>query len=282
MVADLTKGILKWKSRIEFDAVGSSSYYEELKGLPPLASHKKLTQAAIFNSTKYELLQVKKDILSIYEVVSRDIDEERNQMQQIELQLKKSLKKVEHSYKNVLKQRASTNCINGNDRLLANAEKKIGSLNEELACVNDIVSDIVNNLTALNANLPKKAQLLKDDSINVAHYPLLFDFLHKSFPKSIIATSEASIHENASPSPLLEHDELPAESINSFYGENELQSDSLAPLQTHDDNISSCKKILPPKFNTTSGPSIETNFENISADGLTYTKCSLKNSISLT
>lgn len=44
-------------------------------------------------------------------------------MQQIELQLKKSLKKVEHSYKNVLKQRASTNCINGNDRLLANAEK---------------------------------------------------------------------------------------------------------------------------------------------------------------
>ncbi|EGA83179.1 Vab2p [Saccharomyces cerevisiae VL3] len=248
MVADLTKGILKWKSRIEFDAVGSSSYYEELKGLPPLASHKKLTQAAIFNSTKYELLQVKKDILSIYEVVSRDIDEERNQMQQIELQLKKSLKKVEHSYKNVLKQRASTNCINGNDRLLANAEKKIGSLNEELACVNDIVSDIVNNLTALNANLPKKAQLLKDDSINVAHYPLLFDFLHKSCPKSIIATSEASIHENASPSPLLEHDELPAESINSFYGENELQSDSLAPLQTHDDNISSCKKNTTPKI----------------------------------
>ena len=103
MVADLTKGILKWKSKIEFDSVANSPFYEDLKSLPPLASYKKLTQAAIFNSTKYELLQVKKDILSIYEIVSGDIDKERNQMQQIELQLKKSLKKVEHSYKNVLK-----------------------------------------------------------------------------------------------------------------------------------------------------------------------------------
>lgn len=277
MVADLTKGILKRKSKIEFDAVANSPFYEDLKGLPPLASHKKLTQAAIFNSTKYELLQVKKDILSIYEIVSGDIDEERNQMQQIELQLKKSLKKVEHSYKNVLKQRVSTNCINGNDRLLTNAEKKIGSLNEELACVDGIVLDIVNNFVALDANLPKKAQLLKDDSINEAHYPLLFEFLHKT-----IIASEANVQENGSLSSLLEHDEVRSESINTCCEESEPQSDSFAPLQTHNDNASSSQKFLPPKFNTRSGPSIETNFENISADGLTYAKSSLKNSIPLT
>ncbi|CAI4038461.1 hypothetical protein SMKI_05G0720 [Saccharomyces mikatae IFO 1815] len=291
MVADLTKSILKWKPKIEFDAVASSSFYEDLKGLPPLSSHKKLTQAAIFNSTKHELLQVKKDILSIYQVVSKDIDEECNQMQLIELQLKKSLRKVEHIYRNVSKQRASTNCINGNDRLLTNAKKKIDSLNERLTSIDGTVTDIVNSFVALDANLPKKAQLLKNDSINEAHYPLLFDFLRKLSPNPIVAAGEADEtgatgatggQEDDLSSSFLEQDELRTDNLNTYGGKCESRNDSLAPFQFHNGNSSNSIRFLPPTINKRSGPSIETNFENISADGLTYTKHPLENSMSLT
>lgn len=282
MVADLTKGILKWKSKIEFDAVANSSFYQDLKDLPPLASHRKLTQAAIFSSTKYELLQVKEDILFIYEVVKKDTDEECNQMQQIEFHLKKSLKKVEHSYKSVSKQRASTGGINGNDCLLISAEKKICSLNEELARIDGIVKDIVSNFIALDANLPKKGQLLKNNSINEAHYPLLFDFLHIACPGATVIATEASVQGDDFTSSTSKHDESRKESVNTADGMNELRSDSFAFRPNHDGNVSSFKKFLPPTIKKRSGPSIETNFENVSADGLIHAKSSLKNSISLT
>ncbi|EJS44065.1 vab2p [Saccharomyces arboricola H-6] len=281
MVADLTKGILKWKSRMKFDAIANCPYYDDLKALPPLASHKKLTQAAIFNTTKYELLQVREDIVSIYEVVNKDTNEERNQMQQIELQLKKSLKKVERNYKSVLKQRASTSGVNGNDCLLINTEKKIDLLNGELTLVDSIVEDIVNSFIALDANLPKKAQLLKSDSINEAHYPLLFAFLYKACPEAIVPVTEASDQGDDLGASLLEHNELPRGSINSSDTRSELQNDSSVPL-LNGDAMPRFQKFLPPTFNKRSGPSIETNFENVSADGLMCTKYSLRDSISLT
>ncbi|CAI1945827.1 hypothetical protein SEUBUCD646_0E00750 [Saccharomyces eubayanus] len=282
MVANLAKGMLKWKSRTEFDTAANCSFYENLKALPPLASHKKLTRGAIFNSTKYELLQVKEDILSIYDVVNKDINEERNQMQQIEFQLKKSLKKVEHNYKKVLKQRASTSGINGNDCLLSNAEKKLVVLDGELARVDAMVEDIINIFIALNDKLPKKAQLLKNDSINEAHYPLLFDFLRKACPEAIVSATEIIVQEdnlNSSPS---EEGELLIESTDNIDGGRELRNNTPDSHSKDDGDIPKYQKFLPPTFSKRSGPSIVTNFENVSADGLTYTKHCLKDTAPLT
>lgn len=282
MVADLTKGILKWKSRTEFATAANCSFYESLRALPPLASHKKLTRGAIFNSTKYELLQVKDDILSIYEVVNKDINEERNQMQQIEFQLKKSLKKVEHNYKKVLKQRASTSGINGNDCLLNNSEKKLVVLDGELARIDAIVEDIVNNFIALDNRLPKKVQLLKNDSINEAHYPLLFDFLRKACPEAIVSAAETIVQEDNLDSSPSEEGELLIGSTDNIDGGSELRNNASDSHLKDGGIIPKYQKFLPPTFSKRSGPSIVTNFENISADGLTYTKHSLKDTASLT
>lgn len=277
--------IRKRRARQWFNSIESGTAYEELRQLTSMPSHGQLLLNSIFDAVEPELTQAKRDIISVYEIVEKDIEVESHQMEMVELQLKRSLKKVDRMYTKVLNSRAQNQEFPSSSKVI----------NDFCCCVqrnykftNDIDATIHNvliNISKVDASLPKKSRLLNEEQFNEKHYPLLFDLMHEKFPEifskqTLVEHSEPEIQEH------LEETQITAKSESSS---SRLSSEATEAKEDHIEvatgvediitkyRISQSRKAavtttenvyLPPSLRRTRSPSTSTTLKNISASDI--------------
>lgn len=281
--ADYSK--IRRRKNYKFKGIKCSEPFKALNSLPPLTPSQHLTQDAIFKVVGEEIKQVKLDIATINEIVLEDIRTESSQTDQINRQLKSSLKKIDHSYSRTLKLR---------ERYDHEIEEQTNALTSRLEFVETSLfslknntSQIIDSILRIDSELPTKNRSINEQLFNQKHYPLLFQCIHDKYPKvkknknalvTLDATGEElvdnpclantklspSLHSGNSPATLDTAHELiePPESLDS---KEVKEIESLISNY----NIAKQRKvhvppiILMPKFQRVSNPSVSTSLDQV-------------------
>ncbi|CAR27906.1 hypothetical protein ZYGR_0N03930 [Zygosaccharomyces rouxii] len=244
------------RKKFTFKTIENDKSYNELKELPVIPSHRQLLEGSIFDAVGPNFKQLKEDISSLYSVIERDVSNENRQIGLVELQLKKSLKRVNHAYNEVAVERDQNRAASYNSRLLGNFFDKEDNVQNSVNEIDVLVSGILSNIVQIDNKFPKKSQMLKEDLVNKQHYPLLFQLLNEKFPKVSSPLSTPSIP-------------LPPQSIPS---QNSLERSS-PKESSHDETETATPpqnkiktQFMPPTLRRKiCAPSTSTTLENINA-----------------
>ncbi|SCU88990.1 LADA_0E13102g1_1 [Lachancea dasiensis] len=171
-------GPIKRRRQPEFQSIKHSTYYDALLQLPPLISHKQLTQDAIFREVQDEVQQVKKDVAHIDNLVTNDIALELGQTEKIENQLKLSLRKLNRHYRKTFQARKVYTAKFDSD--YRSCSDMVTSIDNALALLQSDSEELMEKVNKKDRELPLKNRLLNDISFNKRHYPLLFEVLKQS------------------------------------------------------------------------------------------------------
>ncbi|SCV05975.1 LANO_0H19306g1_1 [Lachancea nothofagi CBS 11611] len=188
---------IRKRKAFKFHAIKQSRYFEALKQLPSLVSSQQLTHDAIFREVLVEFKQVKQDLVSINDLVLKDITLELAQTSKIESQLKVSLRKLHHHYKKVYKKR-----VVNESAALSESESCtaiITEIQESLVALKQQSEVLAQKIAEKDNELPRKNRLLNDQVFNKRHYPLLFDAINKTAHPCGSASDEETEANGASP-----------------------------------------------------------------------------------
>ncbi|GAV53899.1 hypothetical protein ZYGR_0AK04010 [Zygosaccharomyces rouxii] len=244
------------RKRYIFKTIENDKSYEELRETPVIPSHRQLLEGSIFDAVGPNFKQLKEDISSLYSVIERDVSNENRQIGLVELQLKKSLKRVNHAYNEVAVERGQNNAASYNSRLLGNFFDKEDKVQNSVNEIDTLVCGILNNIVQIDHKFPEKSQMLKEDLVNKQHYPLLFQLLNEKFPKAIspLSTPLTPLPPQTVSPEVLEERSLP-------WGPTYDKTEMIAQPQNKNKT-----QFMPPSLRKKiCTPSTSTNFENINA-----------------
>lgn len=272
------------RTRYRFSRIDGGEAFEELKRLSPIPSHKQLTLRSIYDALEEEVNQVKNDINGVYQAVRNDINLENEQMETVEHQLKKSVRKVNHIYDKVLANRTENDDTSRGkmiERLLGDVDKIDGSFKE----VDNTVDSILSMFSQIDAKIPQQNRLLNGQVFNEQHYPLLFGLIRQKFGDQFLIHEEEACFESPETFEGPEHVQVPesdvgqsqSRSTSSMISDSQVEpTEEVSNLITRY-RISQAAKATPPKANDTflppslrkaSVPSTKTTFETITAEQL--------------
>lgn len=282
--------IRKRRTRQLFNSIENGNAYEELKQLTSMPSHRQLLLNSIFAAVEPELTQAKRDIIFVYEMVEKDIEVESHQMETVELQLKKSLKKVDRMYTKVLNSRAQNQGFASSSKVIDNYCSCVQKLHKFTNDIDATIHNVLINISKVDASLPKKSRLLNEEQFNEKHYPLLFDLMHEEFPQifskqSLVEHPEPEIQENREESQITSNSNSRSASSRLSSGGTGPKEDRLEQATGVEDIITRYRisqsrnrvkaavttaenVYLPPSLRRTSSPSTSTTFKNISASDI--------------
>lgn len=181
------------RERFAFKTIEHDKSFEDLKEIPVIPSHRRLLEGSIFNAVGPNFKQLKEDVSSLYSVIQRDVSNENRQIGLVELQLKKSLKRVNHAYNEASVERDQNRAASYNSKLLGNFFDKEDKVQDSVNKIDTLVDDILNNIVQIDQKFPEKSQMLKEDLVSKQHYPLLFQLLSEKFPKESPPLSTSSV-----------------------------------------------------------------------------------------
>lgn len=264
------------KPRYAFKCIEGGDAYCELKRIVSVPNHKLLTLRSIFEATEQDLEHVKDDIASIFEAVKNDINLENVQMEAVEVQLKKSTKKLNHTYDKICDNRMRNQHFTASSELISRLKDRTTKLSSDLEGIDDSTAQILENIVKIDARFPKNRRLLNGQVFNEQHYPLLFGLMRNKFgqlleedleqsPKIPNYGTEAVQTANIENSPGNNNSEVESSSSNSPETVDDLiaryrmsQSVKASPMPVND-------VYLPPSLRLATAPSTKTTFETISA-----------------
>lgn len=266
---------MRKRARYSFVSVANENTYKELRQLNRLPSNKRLVQNSIFYAVNKELLQVKEGVRAVYDVIAKDTELEDEQMNNVEIQLKKSLKKVRRIYKKTQEYRSENEKYEASD-LIDSAAIGLNSLDETARRLEVTIDRIVDKMTQIDATFPEKNRLLSEEIFNQHHYPLFFEHMRVKCPQvlkkrplgnefySRALTSEGpffcSPNTNANDPSLRSEDEQIAESI-----EETISRYRRTKTKEHGTSFASkFDAFIPPTLREASLPVISTTFETVS------------------
>lgn len=181
------------RKRFTFKTIENDKYFEEIKEIPVIPNHRQLLEGSIFNAVQPDFKRLKEDISSLYSVIERDISNENRQIGLVELQLKKSLKRVNHAYNEAAVERNQNKAASYNSRLLGNFFAKEDKVQNSINEIDTLISGLLTNIVQIDHKFPEKSQMLKENLVNEQHYPLLFQLLSEKFPKVSTSLSTSPI-----------------------------------------------------------------------------------------
>lgn len=187
MLATVIGQTIKRNSGFEFNSIENSYAYQELQNLQFKNLSKKLKLSDIFNKVEPEIRNVQNDVGSVYSIIQHDIDAELNQIDVVELQLKKSLKKINYSHSSSTESRSKsqTNTGNNNPQTKPNIFiKNVDNLEKSINGLKIKVDKVMTNLIEIDSQFPTKYQSLTEEIINKQHYPLLFELIQNKHPEA--------------------------------------------------------------------------------------------------
>ncbi|SCU84197.1 LAFA_0D08724g1_1 [Lachancea sp. 'fantastica'] len=174
----------------EFQTIKNSEFYDSIKHLPELTPSKQLTQEATFREVQAELNQVKADVVRIDTLVESDISLERAQTSKIEVQLKSSLRRLNHYYKKVERAREKRGRVADTEQ--QDCLLRISELETTRLQLRDQVELVIQKIEKKENELPQKNRLLNELSFNKRHYPLLHELLARNFTPAPSSDDHAS------------------------------------------------------------------------------------------
>lgn len=273
---------MKKRVNYSFKTIENGSAYEELKLLNMIPSHKQLVLGSVLNAVDMELSQVKRGLLAVYDVMEKDIDIENEQMNKVELQLKKSFKKVDHIYRKTVESRRE-NEVYESSKIIDNFRKSVGNLDETTNDLDATIGIILENMSKVDSRFPEKSRLLNDQVFNKQHYPLSYQLMRKKCPrvfmndanKGAIEQSDPCKAESSSPfasdlnaaleiTPTTKFKDAQIansieDTISLYRASKSLRQNSLIPLKSISDTF------IPPSLRETRLPITSTTLETISA-----------------
>lgn len=178
------------RNKYNFRTIEPGKAYEELRRISVIPSHKHLLEESIFNAVSPNFMQLKEDISSLYDVIERDVVMENRQIALVELQLTKSLKKVNHAYRKVLIEREQNKNATHYSRMWESFVSGEDKVQVSLDEIEKSVSDILDNIMAVDSRFPKKNQMLSEDVFSKQHYPILFQLINDRCHKSALPQPE--------------------------------------------------------------------------------------------
>ncbi|AET39529.1 Vab2p Ecym_4490 [Eremothecium cymbalariae DBVPG len=171
---------LKRRIRHDFIPIKGSEVYKQLNSLAALPSCKELRQDNIFKIVSNEIRQVKSDIQGIQTRVNAEVDAEKEQADQLNQKLRTSAYKIDHTAKRVFRLRYKHE--NNTKKQIMELDTYIDSIDQSLKECQDIVNEVISDLSNVDLRLPEKERLLSNQQLNERHYPLLYNIFRGKFP----------------------------------------------------------------------------------------------------
>lgn len=259
----------------KFQSIIDSDAFRRLRSIDSVPNYKTLSWNSIFDASKEELDNVKKDIINSYAVVQKDVADETKQMELLEQHLKNSVKKVNYIYSSTLKTRKHNRGYEHSSKILDKLIHGVDALERNMETLTKNMDDIVECLVKTDSKLPTRSQLLSIDSLNQRHYPLLFDMIKRKYPDNFVKKSTKKLvkgaqldKESKSEIPIVSGPEFPLTlaSEDEVRGQQENQN-SHSPFTKAKCSSNELKRLnfVLPSFRRTSSPSIFANSENVNA-----------------
>lgn len=262
------------RTRYNFERIEGGEAFDELRRLSTIPSHKRLTLRAIHEALEDEINQVKDDISGIYRAIRNDIKLESGQMERVEHQLRKSMRKVDQIYDKIQTQRIENQDFKFNSRLVESFMSKVENMSSLCTEIDDTVDHIVTAFSQVDSRIPQKSRLFNGHLVNEQHYPLLFGLMRQKFGDQLATDVEESglndielrASESETQSSSSSHTSLsnfePTEVINDLIARHR------ASQAAKDSSAEASEAYLPPTLRKVSAPSTKITFETISAEQL--------------
>lgn len=261
------------RKRYTFNSIEGGEAYNELKHVAAVPSHKQLTLRSISEAIEQDVTNLKKGIASVFEAVRNDISLENVQMESVELQLKKSAKRLNHTYDKVCDNRIRNQRFNPSSEHLKGLSDGVAKLSSNLDIIEDSTDEILENIVKIDARIPRKSRFLNGQVFNEQHYPLLFGLMRDKFGYLLEEQAEeADLEEieetnvaHAGPS---KSAEITSKSSDATASVDDLivryrMSQTMRTSSLHASDV-----FLPPSLRKASTPSTKTTFETISAKNI--------------
>lgn len=259
------------RNRYNFNSIEGGEAYNELKHVAAVPSHKQLTLRSISEAMEQDVTNLKKGIASVFEAVRNDISLENVQMESVELQLKKSAKRLNHTYDKVCDNRMRNQQFISSSEHLKGLSDGVAKLSSNLDVIKDTTDEVLENIIKIDARIPRKSRFLNGQIFNEQHYPLLFGLMREKFgylpeeqaEKADLEEIEETNVAHAGPSKSAEMSSSDATASVDDLIVRYRMSQTMPTSSLHSSDV-----FLPPSLRKASTPSTKTTFETISAKNI--------------